>query len=382
MRAFGLVSALGAVHLAALPAQPSNPGSTANPPAMTIASSLFGTTAEGIPVRLYTLRNTKGVTVKITELGLIVTEIHVPDREGKLGNVVLGFDNLARYLKGHPFFGAIAGRVANRIAGARFAIDGQEYPLAKNNGPNHLHGGLKGFDKQIWKSWPLPCTAHEAAVEFSYLSLDGEEGYPGNLHVTVRYTLNDQGELRLDYWAVTDKPTPVNLSNHSYFNLAGQGDILGHELMLAADFYTPTDTGLIPTGEVRSVQGTPVDFSVRTRIGARHEQAGLKPAGYDHNFVLRGGGQSLALAARVAEAKTGRVLEVLTTEPGVQLYTANHLDGSVVGTGGVTYPRHGGFCLETQHYPDSINKPHFPSVVLRPGQRWQSSTVFRFSVER
>jgi len=349
---------------------------------MTIESSLFGTLPDGTPVRLYTLRNPHGVVVKVTEYGLIITELHVPDREGKPGNVVLGFDNLDRYLKGHPFFGAIAGRVANRIAGGRFAVDGHEYTLAKNNGPNHLHGGLKGFDKQVWKSWALPCTAHEAAVEFAYLSPDGEEGYPGNLRVTVRYTLTDQNELRIDYTAATDKPTPVNLTNHSYFNLAGEGDVLAHELMLAADLYTPTDEGLIPTGEIRSVKDSPLDFTTATAIGARHQQTGLKPSGYDHNFVLRGGGQSLALAARVYEPTTGRVLEVLTTEPGVQLYTANHMDGSVAGTGGVKYPRHAGFCLETQHYPDSINKPHFPSVLLRPGQTYQTTTVFRFSAKR
>jgi len=349
---------------------------------MTIDSSLFGNLADGSPVRLYTLRNPNGTTVKITDYGLIITELCVPDRTGKPGNVVLGFDNLERYLKGHPFFGAIAGRVANRIGGARFTLDGREYPLAKNNGPNHLHGGLKGFDKKVWKSKPLPCTAQEAAVEFEYTSPDGEEGYPGNLHVTVRCTLTDQSELRIDYRATTDQATPVNLTNHSYFNLAGQGDVLGHELVIVADFYTPTDEGLIPTGEIRTVRDTPLDFTAPIAIGARIQQTGLKPPGYDHNFVLRGGGQSLALAARAYEPASGRVLEVLTTEPGVQLYTANGMDGSIVGTGGVPYPRHGGFCLETQHFPDSINKPHFPSVILRPGQTYQTTTVFKFTAAR
>jgi aldose 1-epimerase len=346
---------------------------------MSIETSSFGQMTDGTPVRLYTLRNPKGMTVKVTDFGLIVTALHVPDRQGKPGNVVLGFDNLDRYLKGHPFFGAIAGRVANRIANARFTIDGQTYTLARNNGPNHIHGGLNGFDKKAWASRPLPPTERAVAVEFSYLSPDGEEGYPGNLSVTVRYTLSDQSELRIDYAATTDKPTPVNLTNHSYFNLAGTGDVLGHELTLAADFYTPSDEGLIPTGEIRRVKGTPLDFTQATTIGARATQTGLKPAGYDHNFVLRSGGQSLALAATAYEPTTGRLLEVLTTEPGVQLYTANHMDGSVVGAGGCKYPRHGGFCLETQHYPDSINKPHFPSVLLRPGQTYRSSTVFRFA---
>jgi aldose 1-epimerase len=348
---------------------------------MTVEESVFGQMPDGTPVKLYVLKNPMGMVAKVTEYGLIITELRVPDRQGKIGNVVLGFDSLERYLKGHPFFGAIAGRVANRIANARFALDGKEYTLAKNNGPHHIHGGLKGFDKKVWKSRPLPCTAKEAAVEFSCLSPDGEEGYPGNLSVTVTYTLTDNNELRIDYRATTDKPTPVNLTNHSYFNLAGSGDISGHELMLMADHYTPADEGLIPTGEIASVKGTPLDFTKPMPIGARMSQTGLKPAGYDHNFVLNSGGKSLALAARVYEPASGRVMEMFTTEPGVQLYTANHMDGSVTGIGGVVYPRHGGFCLETQHYPDSINKPSFPSVVLRPGQTYKTTTAFRFSVK-
>jgi aldose 1-epimerase len=329
---------------------------------------------------LFILGNGQGVKVKVMNFGLIITELWVPDRAGKPGNVVLGFDNLDRYLKGHPFFGAIAGRVANRIAGARFTVDGKECVLAKNSGPNHIHGGLKGFDKKVWAAWPLPVTAREAAVEFVYVSADGEEGYPGNLRVVVRYTLTADNELRIDYSATTDQATPVNLTNHSYFNLAGSGDILGHELAVAADYYTPSDEALIPTGEVRRVQGTALDFTRSVTIGTRHLETGLKPGGYDHNFVLRGGGQGLDLAATVCEPKSGRVLEVLTTEPGVQLYTANHMDGSVVGTGGVSYPRYGGFCLETQHCPDSVHLPHFPSVILRPGGTYRTTTVFRFSV--
>jgi len=349
---------------------------------MSLDEKIFGQMPDGAPVRIYTLKNQNGVMVKITEYGAIITEIHAPDRQGKTGDVVLGFDNLDRYRRGHPFFGAIAGRVANRIANGRFTLEGKEYTLAKNNGPNHLHGGLKGFDKKVWTSKPLPTTDHEAGVELSCFSADGEEGYPGNLKVSVTYTLTDKNELRIDYRATTDKATPVNLTNHSYFNLAGSGDILGHELWLAADNYTPTDEGLIPTGEIRSVKGTPLDFTKATTLGARADQTGLKPGGYDHNFVLNGAGRSLALAARVYEPKSGRVMEVFTTEPGVQLYTANGLDGSIAGVGGVPYPRHGGFCLETQHFPDAINKTNFPSVVLRPGDTFKSTTIYRFSTRQ
>ncbi len=346
---------------------------------MSLNEKIFGHLPDGTPVKIYTLKNPNGVSVRVTEYGAIITEIHAPDRRGKDGDVVLGFDALARYLKGHPFFGAIAGRVANRIANGKFTLDGKDYTLARNNGANHLHGGLKGFDKKVWKSKPLPATDHEVAVELSCFSADGEEGYPGNLTVTATYTLTDKNELRIDYRATTDKATPVNLTNHSYFNLAGSGDVLDHELYLAADQYTPTDDGLIPTGEIKSVKGTPLDFTTPTRIGARLAQTGLKPPGYDHNFVLNSSGKSLALAARVYEPGSGRVMEVLTTEPGVQLYTANGLDGSVTGVGGVTYPRHGGFCLETQHFPDSINKPNFASVVLRPGETFKSTTIYKFS---
>jgi aldose 1-epimerase len=346
---------------------------------MTLDEKIFGHMPDGAPVKIYTLKNQNGVMVRITEYGAILTEIHAPDRRGNDGDVVLGFDSLDRYLKGHPFFGAIAGRVANRIAHGTFTLEGTQYTLARNNGPNHLHGGLKGFDKKVWKSKPLPATDHEVGVELSCFSADGEEGYPGNLNVKATYTLTDKNELRIDYQATTDKATPVNLTNHSYFNLAGSGDILGHELYLAADRYTPTDEGLIPTGEIKSVKGTPLDFTTPTSLGARFTQTGLKPAGYDHNFVLNSGGKSLALAARVYEPGSGRVMEVLTTEPGVQLYTANGLDGSVTGVGGVVYPRHGGFCLETQHYPDAINKPNFPSVLLRPGETFKSTTIYKFS---
>lgn len=350
----------------------------------TLESTPFGTMPDGRAVTLHTLKNDRGMTVKITDYGATITELHVPDKAGQPGNVVLGFDNLQRYLQGHPFFGCVAGRFANRIAKGKFTLDGVEYTLAVNNGPNHLHGGNVGFDKKLWTSKAVKTSGPEVAVEMTHTSPDGEEGYPGNLAVTITYTLTDKNELRIDYKATTDKATPVNLTNHSYFNLAGAGDVLAHELFLDCDHYTPVDAGLIPTGEIAPVRGTALDFTTPTAIGARADQTGLRPPGYDHNFVINGGTNGrLNLAARVTEPTTGRVMEVHTTEPGVQLYTANHLstENPIVGTGGVKYPRHGGFCLETQHYPDSINKPQFPSVVLRPGQTLNSTTVFAFSVK-
>lgn len=339
----------------------------------------FGKLADGTPVKLFTLSNRQGMLARITTYGAILTELHVPDRNGKSGNIVLGFDTLEEYLNGHPFFGAIAGRVANRIAKGKFTLDGQEYILAINNGPNHLHGGRKGFDKAVWQAKPLSATDTEASVQFSHFSPDGDEGYPGNLSVSVTCTLTEKNELRIDYSATTDKATPINLTNHSYFNLAGAGDVLETELTLMADHYTPADATLIPTGEIASVKGTPLDFTQPTRLGARISDVMAFAKGYDHNFVLNGGGMSLAPAARAYEAKSGRMLEVLTTEPGVQLYTGNHLDGSRTSVGGLKCKQHSGFCLETQHYPDSINHPNFPTVVLRPGETFKSTTVFRFS---
>jgi aldose 1-epimerase len=335
---------------------------------------------DGTEVHLFTLTNAKGVVAKVTTYGALLTELHVPDRDGKTANVVLGFDNLAQYLKGHPAFGIVVGRYANRIGGAKFTLDGQEYALAKNNGQNHIHGGVKGFDKFVWQAATSE-TADSASVKFSRLSPDGEEGYPGNLNVSVTYTLTDANELRIDYVATTDKATVVNLTNHSYFNLAGDGDVLGHELMIAASHYTPADEGLIPTGDIKSVKGTPLDFTQPTAIGARINELPPHTRGYDHNFVIDGGGRSLTLAARAREPKSGRVMEVWTTEPGVQLYTGNWLNGSHTGPGGVVYKQHSGFCLETQHYPDSPNKPSFPSTVLRPGQTFKSTTAFRFSTK-
>ncbi len=341
-----------------------------------IEKATFGQTRDGAPVDLFTLRNANGLAAKVTNYGAIITELHVPDRNGKSADVVLGFDKLEPYLEKHPYFGATVGRFANRIAGGMFQLDGKTYRLAVNNGPNHLHGGLKGFDKVVWKAEPQS----GAAVKFTYTSPDGEEGYPGKLEVSVLMTLTDANELRIDYTAKCDKPTPLNLTNHSYFNLFGQGEILGHELMLAADYYTPVDSSLIPTGEIKPVKGGPMDFTTPHTLGARIAEVGNEESGYDHNFVLNGGGKSLALAARVYEPRTGRVMEVHTTKPGVQLYTANYLDGSLTGKNGVVYGRQTAFCLETQHFPDSVNHPSFPSTILRPGEVYAQTTVHRFSV--
>jgi aldose 1-epimerase len=306
----------------------------------------------------------------------------VPDNKGKIGDVILGFDTLKGYLDGHPYFGSNAGRVANRIAKGRFALDGKEYKLATNNGPNSLHGGLKGFDKVVWHAGPA--SADGPSVVFNYRSPDGEEGYPGNLDVSILYTLTHSNELRVVYRAVTDKPTPVNLAHHSYFNLAGpaSGDVLGHEVTIFADKYTPVDETLIPTGKIESVKGTPLDFTTPHTIGERIGELKGDPGGYDHNFVLRSGGSKTPeLAARVYEPKSGRVLEVLTTEPGLQFYTGNFLDGKLTGRGGVVYKKHAGFCMEAQHFPDAVNRPEFPSVILKPGQTYTQTTVYRFSTK-
>jgi aldose 1-epimerase len=338
-------------------------------------------------VDLYTLTNASGMEVRVVTYGGIILSLRVPDRDGKLGDVVLGYDALARYFKASPYFGSIIGRYGNRIARGRFTLDGKEYTLAGNNGPNALHGGLKGFDKVVWRAAPFE-KDEGVGVVFSYTSRDGEEGYPGKLDAKVTYTLADANTLRFDYHAVTNKPTPVNLTQHSYFNLAGDGagDVLGHELLLKAKSFTPVDSTLIPTGEIRSVAGTPFDFTaphtIGERIGAEDEQIKFG-GGYDHNFVLdREAGDSLQLAARVYEPTSGRVMEVSTTEPGVQFYSGNFLDGSITGKAGHVYRQRTGFCLETQHYPDSPNKPAFPSTILKPGQEYRSRTVYAFSVRK
>jgi aldose 1-epimerase len=340
----------------------------------------FGT-AEGKPVQLFTLKNAGGMVAKVTNYGTTLTELHVPDRNGRPADVVLGFDSLERYLKPHPFFGCIAGRVANRIAGARFTLDGKEYALAANNGRNHIHGGRKGFDKYVWEAEAQE-TPEGPSVRMWRTSPDGEEGYPGNLKVTVVYTLTPANELRIEFTAVTDKPTIVNLANHTYWNLAGHGsgDVLGQELEIRADRFTPSDAELIPTGELKAVAGTAFDFTRAKRIGAEHAETGLaNTAGYDHNFAVNGKPGELRAAVRAHDPSSGRVMELLTTAPGVQLYTGNFLDGKTVGKGGAVYRKHAGFCLETQHYPDSIHKPDWPSVVLRPGETYRHVMVHRFS---
>ncbi len=353
--------------------------------AMPMEKAPWGRTADGEAVELFTLRNSKGVVVRIATYGATVVSIEVPDRQGKSGDVVLGFDGLDGYLGPHPHFGGAIGRYGNRIANGRFFLGGALCVLARNNGENHLHGGVLGFDRKVWAARDASSAAGPA-VELSCLGKDGEEGYPGNLAAKVTYTLTDASELRLDYDATTDKDTVVNLTNHSYFNLAGPGagDVLGHVLTLHASRITAVREGLIPTGELRPVEGTPFDFRKATAIGARIGAGDGQLAlagGYDHNFVVDGEGGTLRPAARVVDPASGRVMEVLTTEPGVQFYTANHLDGSVRGKGGRGYARRSAFCLETQHYPDSPNQPSFPSTTLKAGGRYRTSTVFRFSTE-
>ncbi|HWP43398.1 MAG TPA: aldose epimerase family protein [Blastocatellia bacterium] len=343
----------------------------------------FGKTADRQSVDLYTLTNANGVEARIMTYGGTVVSLKVPDRDGKLGDVVLGYDSLDGYLKQNPYFGSIIGRYCNRIGNGRFTLNGKQYTLPKNDGENTLHGGIKGFDKVVWKAKEVK-SRDGVGLSLSYVSKDGEEGFPGNLSVTVVYTLTNKNELKIDYTATTDKDTVVNLTHHSYFNLAGAGSILDHEIMIAADRFTPVDKALIPTGELRSVKGTPLDFTKPTPIGARidqqYEQLVLG-RGYDHNWVLNSGGGKLALAARAYDPKTGRVMEVWTTEPGIQFYTGNFLDGSITGKGGQVYHRRYGFCLETQHFPDSPNKPSFPSTVLKPGQKYATTTIYRFSVK-
>lgn len=345
---------------------------------MSIEKQAFGKTPDGKDVDLYTLTNTNGLKTQITNYGGIVTTLYVPDRDGKLDDIVLGYETLDEYIVNSPYFGALIGRYGNRIDKGKFTLDGVDYTLATNDGENHLHGGVKGFDKVVWDAEPIE-SPDGPALKLTYLSADGEEGYPGNLKSTVIYTLTNDNELKVEYEAETDKPTVLNLTHHSYFNLAGHGsgDILSHELMLTADNYTPVDEGLIPTGEIRAVKGTPMDFTVPKAVGARIEKV---EGGYDHNYVLNNSDGSLALAASVYEPKTGRLMEISTTEPAIQFYSGNFLDGSNKGKGAV-YNKHNGFCLETQHYPDSPNKPDFPSVVLKPGEKYTHLTVHKFSTK-
>jgi aldose 1-epimerase len=352
---------------------------------MDINVTSFGKTPEGQEVRLYTLTNAKGLEARVMTYGAIVVSLKVPDKKGKMDDVVLGYDNLDSYVKNSPYFGAIVGRYGNRIGKGKFTLDGVTYDkLAVNNGENHLHGGVKGFDKVVWAD-EVVRQANAVGVKLSYLSKDGEEGYPGNLKAAVTYLLTNDNELRIEYLATTDKATPVNLTHHGYWNLTGgQRDILGHVLTLNADKCTPVDKGLIPTGELLPVKGTVMDFTKATEIGARiedkYEQLQFG-GGYDHNWVLVKGGKGMTLAARVYEPTSGRVMEVYTKEPAIQFYSGNFLDGTISGKGGTVYKHRWGLCLETQHYPDSPNKPSFPSTILRPGQKYETTTTYRFSTK-
>jgi aldose 1-epimerase len=345
----------------------------------------FGTLPDGTSVDLYTITNAQGMEIRATNYGGIVVSLRVPDKKGNLDDIALGFDDLKGYLANTPYFGAIIGRYGNRIANGKFTLDGKEYMLARNNGPNSIHGGLKGFNKVVWQGESFQGPAGIGII-LSYTSKDGEEGYPGNLKTKVTYTLTDKNEWIIDYEAVTDKATPVNLTEHTYFNLAGEGkgDVLGHILQLNASRFTPVDQNLIPTGELRPVKSTPLDFTQPTGIGARidadYEQIRLGH-GYDHNFVIDRKDSDPVLAVRVTEATSGRVLEVYTTEPGVQLYTGNFLDGTITGKGGHVYKLRFGLCLETQHFPDSPNHPDFPTTILRPGQTYHSRTIYKMSAE-
>lgn len=340
---------------------------------------VFGTMPDGRRVQRYTLFNEQGSLVRLISYGATVTELHVRDRAGKVEDVVLGFDSLESYLEKSPYFGCTTGRVANRIAQGRFTLEGVQYQLAANNGPHHLHGGLKGLDKVLWNSQPIHGT-EGPGVRFQYQSPDGEEGYPGNLTITVEYTLSHRNELRIEYTAVTDKVTPVNLTHHSYFNLGGRGckDILGHVLIVLASQYTDFDSTLIPTGKFASVGGGPFDFLLPQPIGARIGEA---PGGYDLNYVVshHPDHRKLSRQAELYEPQSGRVMTVESTEPGLQFYSGNFLDGTLTGKYGVVYGKHSGLCLESQHFPDSVNHPEFPSTILEPGKTYHQLTIYRFS---
>jgi aldose 1-epimerase len=379
--------------------KPSN-GTSGTPPARgtatmkptSITRAPFGTTADGKAATLYTLTNATGIQMRVTDYGGVIVSLRVPDRNHQLGDVVLGFDSLTPYTSVSPYFGALIGRYGNRIANGRFTLDGHTYTLAKNDGPNTLHGGTRGFNKYVWSATSFQ-KPDSVGIVLTRTSPDGEEGFPGNLTATVTYTLTDSDEVIFDYEATTDKPTPVNLTQHSYFNLrdGGASEILGHVVTIDADSFTPVDSTMIPTGEIRSVTGTPFDFRHPTAIGARigEDNQQLKIGkGYDHNFVLNKNGAqnsgdatpALPLAATVYEPTTGRVMQVYTTEPGLQFYSGNFLDGTLTGKHGVVYKHRSGFAMETQHFPDSPNHPEFPSTILRPGEKYHSRSVYRFSV--
>jgi aldose 1-epimerase len=350
---------------------------------MQIQKEFYGATQSGTPVDLYTLTNDNGVEVKITNYGGIITSIKAPDRDGSIGEITLGMDSLEGYLGPHPFFGALVGRYGNRIRAGKFTLNGKEYQLATNANGHHLHGGNKGFDKVVWEA-KTASVEDGVSLTLNYVSKDGEENYPGNLSVTVTYTLTNDDELQIDYSATTDQPTVLNLTNHTYFNLAQSETILDHVMMLEADAFTVVDEDVITTGEIRSVEGTPLDFRQPTRIGERIEADDEQlefAGGYDHNWVVNGEPGELRLAARVTEPTTGRTLEVYTTQPGIQFYAGNMMPKEMAGRGGQTYKWRGGLCLETQHFPDSPNHPDFPSTELKPGEKYHEVTVFKFGAE-
>jgi aldose 1-epimerase len=349
--------------------------------AMSITREQFGITTDGMPVDVFTLTNQAGLDARIMTYGGIIVGLRTPDRDGHLADVTLGFDALEPYLAGHPYFGALIGRYGNRIAGGAFRLGETTYTLAQNNGPNHLHGGLRGFDKVVWQAQPESADGEEH-LRLTYHSPDGEEGYPGNLDVTVVYSLTDRNELRIDYTAETDRPTIANLTNHTYFNLGADDTILGHELRLFAGRFLPIDATSIPLGDLRPVAGTPMDFREPVPIGARihqdDEQLRVASGGYDHCWVLDREDNGLTHTAQAYEPGSGRVMDVYTTQPGVQFYSGNMLDGSLRGRDGRVYVKHAGFCLETQHFPDSPNQPQFPSTVLEPGTTYRHTTIYRF----
>ena len=351
----------------------------------TITKSPFGNLPDGQEVFLYTFTNTNGLEMKVTNYGGLITSLKTPDRNGVLEDIVLGYDSLAGYLKQSPLFGAIVGRYANRIAKAKFKLEGKEYILANNNGPNSIHGGRKGFDKVVWNAEEV-MSPNGPSLKLTYLSKDMEEGFPGNLNVEVFYTLANNNELEITYQATTDKTTVVNLTQHSYFNLTGNAkrDILDHDLMIPADSIVAIDEMLIPTGQLKRIAGTPLDFTTPHRVGARIDDPDEQLAlgrGYDHCFVLRRSADSLRRAATLSEPVSGRIVDVFTTEPGVQIYSGNFLSGSITGKGGVVYKKRFGLCLETGHFPDSPNRPEFPSTVLKPGENYKTNTVFKFGVK-
>jgi aldose 1-epimerase len=342
-----------------------------------IVQDISGDTIQGQPVIYFTLKNKNGVEVKIMNYGGTVMSILAPDRNNVNADICLGFDSVHPYVKGCPYFGSIIGRYGNRIEIGKFTLEGNKYQLTVNSGRHHLHGGKQGFDKVMWTSEIVKKDSSDV-LKLTYLSKDVEEGYPGNLKATVYYSLNDQNELAIEYEAETDQPTIVNLTNHTYFNLAGKDDILSHELIVAADNYTPVDTSLIPTGEIKSVKGTPFDFTTKHTIGERIAQV---PGGYDHNFVLNRKGKDMEWCASLTDTASGRKLDIYTTEPGLQFYSGNFLDGSITGKYGQVYKLHAALCLETQHFPDSPNKANFPSTELKPGEKYWTKTIYKFSVE-